>query len=70
MDFNEEVMRSLGRIESGLNAVREDANHTRKNVGTLFDRVSALERWRSWLSGAWAILATGLALIAKGIYGK
>ena len=41
-----EIAQAVGRIEGQL-----------KQLGELPARVEKLERWRSWLSGAWAVVA-------------
>ena len=45
MDIDQEILRTLGRIEGELIEIRK-----------LSQRVSKLEMWQSWLKGAWAAL--------------
>ncbi len=45
-DRLERIARSIGRIEGKLD-----------QWGDLPARIDKLERWRSWLSGAWAVVA-------------
>ena len=45
MDTNEEILRSLGRIEGELVEIRK-----------LSERVRKLEILQSWLKGGWAVL--------------
>ena len=59
MNYNNEIIRSLGRIEGKLDGVCD-----------LADRVRVLEQWQSWLKGGLAALVGGFAYIFKGIYGK
>ena len=54
-----EVMRSLGRIESRLD-----------RLDKLPDRVATLERWQSWLKGAWAALVAAWAYLSRIAYHK
>ena len=54
-----EIHRSLGRIEGRMDASQN-----------ISERVSALERWQSWLKGGWAVLAAAFAYMFKGIYAK
>lgn len=62
----DEIQRSLGKIEATLEAIL-DRLDTHDEVRTkTTDRVDALERWRAYLSGAWFILAAGLAYLIKG----
>jgi hypothetical protein len=59
MNIYNEILRSLGRIEGELVEIRK-----------LYERVSILGQWQSWLKGGWAILAAAYAFMFKGIYGK
>ncbi len=54
-----EIHRSLGRIEGRMDASQN-----------ISERVSALERWQSWLKGGFAVLAGAFAYVFKGIYAK
>ena len=54
MEPNQEVFRSLGRIEARLD-----------EISKLSDRVSNLELWQSWLKGGWAALAAAWAYVFR-----
>jgi hypothetical protein len=57
MDTQEEILRSLGRIEGELVEIRK-----------LSERVRKLEILQSWLKGGWAVLTTAwLYLWRQGI---
>jgi hypothetical protein len=58
MDKDNDVMRSLGRIEGQLFEIRK-----------LSERVCKLEQWQSWLKGGWAFLAAASAYLFAG-HGK
>lgn len=58
-DKENELMLALGRIEGRL-----------EQLSDLPKRVSALERWQSYLKGAWAFAALLLAAVVKSLYGK
>jgi hypothetical protein len=64
--FRNEVMRSLGRIEGEL--IEQRAR--KSEISALGARLSKLERWQSWLSGAWFVGAAGFAWILKLFYGS
>ncbi len=71
MDFDNEVMRALGRIEGKLEESLKDAATQRATVTALSERVSRVERWQSYLKGAWAVGAAGFLAILKGLwYGR
>jgi hypothetical protein len=70
MDFDNEVMRALGRIEGKLEGVQKQLTETHTVAMGLSERVSRIERWQAWLKGAWAIGAAGFLAILKGVYGK
>lgn len=59
-----DLMRALGRIEGMLEEIQKD----RQAISALSERVSKLERWRSYLAGAYATLAALVAAVLK--YGK
>ncbi len=46
------IMQALGRIEGKLEGLPE--------------RVAALEKWKNWLGGAWAVIAAGFVYIWQG----
>jgi len=52
MQTDNEILRSLGRIEGELVEIRK-----------LSERVSTLEIWISWLKGGWAVLAAACAYV-------
>ena len=54
MDINNEILRSLGRIEGEFVEFRK-----------LSARVSKLEIWQAWLKGGWAALAGAYAYFWK-----
>jgi hypothetical protein len=54
MDTDNEIMRSLGRIEGELLEIRK-----------LAERVSRLEQWQAWLKGGWAVLAAAFAWLSR-----
>ena len=70
MDFDNEVMRALGRIEGKLEEMQKETASMCVESNGLSERVSKLERWQSWLKGAWAACATAIAFLLKGLYGK
>jgi hypothetical protein len=45
MNMDDEILRTLGRIEGGMDGIEK-----------LYERVRKLEMWQSWLKGAWAAL--------------
>jgi len=53
-NYNNEILRSLGRIEGELIEIRK-----------LNARVSRLEIWQSWLKGLWAALAAAWASVIR-----
>ena len=59
MDINNEIMRSLGRIEGQLMEIRK-----------LTERVDKLDQWQAWLKGAWAAMAAAFAYFLKASLGK
>ena len=59
MTTNDDIFRSLGRIEGELVEIRK-----------LSHRVSMLELWQSWLKGGWAVLVAGFAYLYRGSFGK
>jgi hypothetical protein len=55
----DEILLAIGRIEGRLQAYE-----------TLPQRVSALERWQSWLKGGWAAVVAIFAWLFRGSYAK
>ena len=54
MNKDDEILRTLGRIEGEMIALRE-----------LYQRVAALERWQFWLRGVWTALAAAYIHLCK-----
>jgi hypothetical protein len=54
MDKCDQILFLLGRIEGELVEIRK-----------LSERVSRVERWQSWLKGAWAVLACAFAYLCR-----
>jgi len=61
MDTQDEILRALGRIEGEQKATRETMTQQLGEIRKLSERVSRLENWRSYLTGAWAVLAAAFA---------
>jgi hypothetical protein len=70
MDFDNEVMRALGRIEGRLEEILKANHECDSDRKALSERVSKIERWQAWLKGAWAVCAAAFAVMLKGRYGK
>jgi hypothetical protein len=56
MSIDTDLYQALGRLEAKVDLLLQDRQDLEARVGSL-------ERWRSWLAGAWAILAVGLSWI-------
>jgi hypothetical protein len=52
---HDDILRAVGRIEGRL-----------VEIGKLSERVSVLERWQSWLKGAWAAVLGLYAWLVHG----
>lgn len=69
--MNEDEMKELlirmdergKRIEEKFDAHSEVAN---KRLDAHAESIKSLKEWRSYLSGAWAVIAAGLGLHIKG----
>jgi len=59
MNRDDEILRSLGRIEGRLDGFEK-----------LFERVGKLEIWQAWLKGAWAALVGGWLYLFRQAAGK
>ena len=59
MDAQEEILRSLGRIEGELFEIRK-----------LSERVRRLESWHTGLKGAWTGLVAGYVYLWRQTFGK
>lgn len=59
MNSDDEILRSLGRIEGRLDGIEK-----------LFERVRKLEMWQSWLKGAWAALMVAWGYLCRQAAGK
>ena len=59
MDTNDEILRTLGRIEGQL-----------IHIENLSQRVNRLELWQSWLKGGWAALAAAYLQMCRNLFGK
>lgn len=60
-----EVLRALGRIEGELTGIKAEM----AQVSQLSIRVSALERWQSWIKGGMAACTLLSAAVLKGLFG-
>jgi hypothetical protein len=45
---------------------KEEKTRTLSGIQKLFERVSKLEHWQSWLKGGWAFLAAASAYLFAG----
>jgi hypothetical protein len=63
-----ELLTSLARLETKMDMVLDSIQDAREARKELANRVTALETWRSWLAGAWAVAASFLAFL--GIKGS
>ena len=59
MNKDDEILRSLGRIEGRLIGIEK-----------LFERVRKLEMWQSWLKGAWGALVGAWFYLYRQAAGK
>ena len=59
MTTNDDIFRSLGRIEGELVEIRK-----------LSHRVSMLELWQSWLKGGWAAVVAMYVYLCRTMYGR
>jgi len=56
MNKDDEILRTLGRIEGRLDGIEK-----------LYERVRKLEMWQAWLKGAWgALVGAWLYLFRQG----
>jgi hypothetical protein len=63
MNDNEEVLRTLGRIEGRVISI--DTGFEK-----LVERVSKLEMWQAWLKGVWVALVGAWFYLFKQAAGK
>jgi len=68
MDFDNEAMRAIGRIEGKLEEIQKQLNVTHAASMGLSERVSKIERWQAYLKGAWAVGAAGFLYLVKGAF--
>ena len=59
MTKDDEILRSLGRIEGRLDGIEK-----------LYERVRKLEMWQHWLKGAWAALVGAWLYLFRQAAGK
>ncbi len=52
---------ALARLETKMDAVLEDLRENKHAREGIYKRLNALETWRSWLAGAFALIAGALA---------
>jgi hypothetical protein len=74
MDTQERILLALGRIEGAQAAAKDDMTEQLAEIRKLSERVSALEGWRNYATGAWAVLAAACAgawaFFIKGSHGQ
>jgi hypothetical protein len=63
--MSDDIQRTLGRIESKLDAVIKDRDEDKNRLDNHGNRIGALERWQARVVGAVAIVAFGLGLAVK-----
>jgi len=65
MDDNTQdgILRTLGQIEGKL-------DQALPKLEALATRVSAIEKWQSYLKGAWAVLTVGFLYVIKFFSGR
>ena len=56
---DDEILRTLGRIEGRLEGIEK-----------LYERVRKLEMWQSWLKGAWGALVGAWVYLCRQAAGK
>lgn len=63
MDSEQEIHRTLGRLESKVDTLISDVQCLNRSDELVDKRVSSLERWRTYLAGAFAalVMACGIA---------
>lgn len=64
--MDHELILAIGRLEGKVDLLLASTTATTAEVVILRDRVTALERWRSGLVGAWAVVAALVAYLMKG----
>jgi hypothetical protein len=63
MNTNQEILRSLGRIEGVLDQIQIE-------LQKLSARVLKLEGWQSWIRGAWAAIAAASGYLLRGAWAR
>jgi hypothetical protein len=56
--MEDEILRSLGRIEGRMD-----------EISNLSSRVRSLEIWQAWLKGGWAVMVACVAYVGRGLFG-
>ena len=64
----QEVLLSLGRIEGMLSEMKVGQLDNKTSLASLAERVSAIERWQSYLKGAWAFGALCFVYIINKLH--
>ena len=59
MNKDDEILRTLGRIEGRLDGIEK-----------LYERVRKLEMWQAWLKGAWGALVGAWLYLFRQASGK
>lgn len=65
-----EIQRALGRIESALDAIKDDISSTAERLDKYNDRISGLERKQHWYSGFAAAVGALIGAAGSGHWTK
>lgn len=60
-----ELIKAIARLETKVDMLLEERGKSDERVETLTNRVSALEGWRTFLAGVWAVVTAAGAVVIK-----